>query len=114
MARFRIRLEVHRSESGISLATLGKLPEEAMRLLKLIGEDAQITGLQSDWIATDFEDSSFLCTVESTGEVDEDQVRTYQGVLNSVLSYEPKTEAPVGIRNETLTQYAPACELDSK
>ena len=106
MARFRIRLEVHRSESGISLATLGKLPEEAMRLLKLLGEDAQIAGLQSDWIATDFEDSSFLCTVESTGEVDEDQVRTYQRAFKSILSYEPKKEAPVGIRNDTLAQYA--------
>ena len=106
MARFRIRLEVHRSERGISLASLGKLPEEATRLLKLLGEDADIAGLESDWIATDFEDSSFLCTVESTGEVDEDQVRTYRGALDSVLSYEPKTEAPAGIRNETLAQYA--------
>ena len=106
MARFRIRLEVHRSESGISLATLAKLPEEAMRLLKLLGEDVQITGLQSDWIATDFEDGSLLFTVESTGEADEDQVRTYRGALNSVISYEPKTEAPAGIRNDTLAQYA--------
>lgn len=106
MARFRIRLEVHRSERGISLATLGKLPEEAMRFLKLMGEDVQVAGLQSDWIATDFEDGSLLFTVESTGEADEAQVSTYRGALKRVLAYEPKTEAPVGIRNETLAQYA--------
>lgn len=106
MARFRIRLEVHRSERGIALASLGKLPEEAMRFLKFIGEDVQIAGLQSEWIARDFEDGSFLFTVESAGEADEEQVRTYRGALNSVIDYEPKTEAPVGIRNETLAQYA--------
>ena len=106
MARFRIRLEVSRSERGIALTSLGKLPEEAQRFLKFIGEDVQIAGLQSDWIATDFKEGSLLFTVESTGEADEDQVGKYQGALNSILSYEPKAEAPVGIRNETLAQYA--------
>ena len=106
MARFRIRLEVHRSERGIALATLGKLPEETMRFLKLMGEDVQVDGLQSDWIVTDFEDGSLLFTVESAGEADEDQVSTYRGALKRVIAYEPKTEAPAGIRNETLAQYA--------
>ena len=106
MARFRIRLEIHRSERGIALATLGKLSEETMRFLKLMGEDVQVDGLQSEWIVTDFEEGSLLFTVESAGEADEDQVSTYQGALKRVIAYEPKTETPAGIRNETLAQYA--------
>lgn len=109
MARLRFRFELKTGTTGVTLRKLANLAADFQSFLQMLGEDLGTEGLTKEWQAVEFYNSSVGFDVEHVGEIDERQAHVYSRTLNLVTSYDPKRsneQAPLGIRKETLFQYA--------
>ncbi len=109
MARLRFRFEVKRDAKGILLHRLANIAEETQRFLRMVAEDIEADALKRNWVAVEFYNGSVGFDLEYVGEADDDQARIYARTIHQVATtYEPKRKPhwPVGLRKETILQYA--------
>jgi hypothetical protein len=111
MARYRIRIELRKGKRGIPLGTLADITETAQKFLRMTAEDVEIPVLETGWLATDFDNGSLDFNIESTGDVDEPQIRHYASAVRRVVAYQPDRPVPAGVRTETVIQFAKLAEL---
>ena len=75
----------------------------------MVTEDIEADALKRNWVAVEFYNSSVGFDLEYAGEADEDQARIYTRAVRQVATtHEPtgKIHWPLGLRKETILQYA--------
>jgi hypothetical protein len=111
MARYRIRIELRQGKRGIPLGTLADIAAETQKFLRMTAQDIDIPVFESGWLATDFANDSVDFNVESTSDADDYQVRQFGSAIRRVVEYHPNKPLPIGVRSDTVLQFARIAEL---
>ena len=113
MALLRIRVELHRPDTGIEMPKLAELSGEMQKLFRMVADDIGIEHPSGNWVAKNFYNQGIGFDAEyQTGDIDQQQVEAYLHTLDQIATVGDETGWNVrGVRPETLVQAAKVAKV---
>ena len=107
MTTIRLRFQLNKGRTGAPLSKLGKIAEQAERLLRALATEADIDQSSGEWLALNFDNGSVSYDAEFQGIVTPAQAMVFNRHAEYVVDFDPESEGIQGMAQpETLAEFA--------